>query len=159
MTLEIAFWIGPQVGVAPSSSLHAQYADTSDTAYTDRWVIFHLHLPLDQNTFYQNVDAYYMGARATTVYHSQTYTRPAAVSVGYTANYRAEYRYSSTYSGSRNRGTMANYNSRTPDIECPTSGAGSRWYVDRPRTVGSGLQELMHDFVSFFFSCLFFPSV
>ncbi|RFU27961.1 hypothetical protein B7463_g8376, partial [Scytalidium lignicola] len=46
--LEVAFWIGPQVGVQPAPDLLVLYSDSDHTAYPDRWVIFHLHIPLDR---------------------------------------------------------------------------------------------------------------
>jgi hypothetical protein len=147
VTLEIAFWIGPQVGETPSQSLRARYSDTADTEYADRWIIFHLHIYVDQRTFFPNVPAYYVGARATTVYHSQTYTYPGAVTRGLRANYRAEYRYSTNYRGGGNSGNLQDYNSRTPAIACPTS--DHRWYVGRQRDVSSGLPELIMQFVCF----------
>lgn len=53
--LELAFWIGPIAGVAPTAAQRAAYADTTHTVAADRWVIFHLHIPLDQYTFRQEI--------------------------------------------------------------------------------------------------------
>ncbi|KAH8696452.1 hypothetical protein BGW36DRAFT_381047 [Talaromyces proteolyticus] len=146
VTLEVAFWIGPQVGVAPTPSMRARYADTAHTAYEDSWIIFHLHIDLDENTFLSNEPGYYPGVVATTVYQSQTFTRPSAVTRGYTADFRAEYRFSTNYGGRYNRGTLQNYNSRTNALACPRH--NGRWYPGhRPNNgVDSGLPELMFNF-------------
>jgi hypothetical protein len=147
VTLEIAFWIGPQVVETPSQSLRARYSDTADTEYADRWIIFHLHIDVDRDTFLPDHPAYYVGATGTTVYHSQTYTFPRAVTDGIRADYRAEYWYTNNYRGGRNHGNLQNYNSRTPAIECPRF--RGRWYVGHQIDVNSGLPELMMEFVCF----------
>ncbi|KAJ6105101.1 hypothetical protein N7523_010175 [Penicillium sp. IBT 18751x] len=59
--LEIAFWIGSEVGVA-NADIRATYADRSHTAATDRWIVFHLHIPLDRTTLRQRGPDYYLGS-------------------------------------------------------------------------------------------------
>lgn len=155
--LEIGFWIGPTPGVAPDPSLRAQYADRSHTQATDRWIIMHLHIPLDELTFRPGVTLWYPGVRMMTVYQSQTIMRPAAVTPGLTADYRAEFRYTQTYARGRlNTGNLRNYNERTESFICRR---GGRWYfginqsnaiIALARELGlpSGYADTINEFVS-----------
>jgi chitinase len=47
--LEVAYWIGPSVGTAPSEEVRARYRQNSHTDPQDRWVVFHFHIPIDAN--------------------------------------------------------------------------------------------------------------
>ncbi|KAJ5757765.1 uncharacterized protein N7511_006459 [Penicillium nucicola] len=132
--LEVAFWIGAEVGVA-NAATRATYSDRSHTSATDRWVIFHLHIPLDDTTLTQNRAAttWYVGVNTLDVYHSQGITRPSVVTRGRTPDYRAEYRLSNTYArGGQNTGSLQNYNSRTETLGCYR--APGRWYIGNDRT-------------------------
>jgi chitinase len=51
VNLELAFWIGPTPGVTPEDSLLTRYIDTAHTAQDDYWIILHLHIPIDSDTF------------------------------------------------------------------------------------------------------------
>ena len=141
-TLELAFWIGPTPGVTPSEQLRSQYVDTSHTAATDRWIIFHLHFQIDDQVFYTGTSnsnrptQWHPGVTTIDVYHSQTVTRPGVVTHGgRRADQRAEYRYSPSYdpSGNINTGVMQNYNARTHLLQCPIPQRGQgirrRWYI------------------------------
>ena len=138
--LELAFWIGPTPGVTPSNQLRSQYVDTSHTAATDRWIIFHLHFAIDDNVFFirqgrvnraNQPTEWYPGVTTIDVYHSQTAMRPGVVTHGgRRADQRAEFRYSETWRGGRaNTGTMQNYNARTHVLQCPIQGIQQRWYI------------------------------
>ncbi|KAE8361527.1 glycoside hydrolase [Aspergillus caelatus] len=138
--LELAFWIGPTPGVTPSNQLRSQYVDTSHTAATDRWIIFHLHFDIDDNVFFirrgranraNQPTEWYPGVTTIDVYHSQTATRPGVVTHGgRRADQRAEFRYSITWRGGReNTGTMQDYNARTHVMQCPIRDIQQRWYI------------------------------
>ncbi|KAE8315354.1 hypothetical protein BDV41DRAFT_586825 [Aspergillus transmontanensis] len=141
-TLELAFWIGPTPGVTPSKQLRSQYVDTSHTAATDRWIIFHLHFQIDDQVFYTGTSnsnrptQWHPGVTTIDVYHSHTVTRPGVVTHGgRRADQRAEYRYSTSYdpSGNINTGVMQNYNARTHVLQCPIPQRGQgirrQWYI------------------------------
>ncbi|KAL4756308.1 uncharacterized protein BDW70DRAFT_164611 [Aspergillus foveolatus] len=135
--LELAFWMGPTVGVA-DSTVRTNYGDRSHTAATDRWIVMHMHIPLDGDTFMGGGDnVLYVGVRNMGIYHSQGVYLPQAVSRTVTPGYRAEYRYTSSYAGGRyNTGSLQDYNSRTDTIACPQQRRGNsaqRWYVGRER--------------------------
>lgn len=49
--LEVSYWIGPSVGTAPSEAVRNRYRQNSHTNPQDRWVVFHLHIPIGRNTF------------------------------------------------------------------------------------------------------------
>lgn len=121
--LELAFWIGPTAGVAPTAAQRAAYADTTHTAAADRWIVFHLHIPLDRYTFRQEITNddtfWHLGVGTITVYHGQTVNRSPPRSGDGTLEPRVEFRYSSTYVGGVNNGNMANYNARTQALSCP----------------------------------------
>lgn len=90
--LELAFWIGPTPGVAPDAALRDRYRDMShpDSPGTrDRWIVFHFHIPVDSNTFYNTPAALYMGVGVVGVYHSQGIYR-AQSNIDYRAEYRCE---------------------------------------------------------------------
>ncbi|KAJ5552097.1 glycoside hydrolase family 18 protein [Penicillium frequentans] len=120
--LELAFWIGPTPGTAPSAGMLATYGDSGDTVYSDLWIVFHLHIPRTASTFSPDTTTetggLSPGISALGVYHSQTLRLMGS------ADPRAESRYASTYTG-YNTGTLANYNARSQAIEC---GSG-RWYI------------------------------
>ncbi|KAL6229180.1 hypothetical protein BDW75DRAFT_245961 [Aspergillus navahoensis] len=123
--LELAFWNGPEPGTAPTEEMLARYGDSGDTANTDLWIVFHLHIPLDLNTFRRVTESdpnYYPGLSAMGVYHSQTLH-----SLGDNEDPRAEYRYSQTYTGV-NSGAMQNYNDRSQSLQCRND---ARWYIGR----------------------------
>ena len=72
--LEVAYWIGPTVNVAPSQDILDRYRDMRHNIAQDRWVIFHIHIPIDRNTFTQvgpGASGYRVGATAINVYHGQ----------------------------------------------------------------------------------------
>jgi chitinase len=153
--LEVAYWIGPTPGVAPTAANLATYGDNSHTVATDRWVVFHLHIGLDADTFYQggnNQFNFYPGVTFMSVYHSQT-LHPG------TSNQapRAEYIFSNSYSQRTNTGTMTNYNTRSQALDCNQQGTPTRWYIGRDnanavaglRTTGrpSDYAEAMNQFV------------
>ncbi|KAK3943074.1 hypothetical protein QBC46DRAFT_447135 [Diplogelasinospora grovesii] len=139
--LEVAYWIGPTVGVAPSDAVRNRYIDTTHTtAPGDRWIIFHLHIPIDANTFRQGEyrDAqgrtqgiWYPGIRVINMYHGQTVAaRPPSVS-GYGANWRVEYRNNPNFGGGQPTPGMTNYNSRSAAFVCPRGDESlpNRWYL------------------------------
>lgn len=134
--LELAFWMGGTVGVADSTA-RANYGDRSHTAGTDRWIVMHMHIPLDADTFMGGDNVLYLGVRNMGIYHSQGVYRPGSVTPGFQRGYRAEYRYSSSYAAGRyNTGDLQDYNSRTDTIACPQQRRGNsaqRWYVGRNR--------------------------
>ncbi|KAF7165321.1 hypothetical protein CNMCM5623_009526 [Aspergillus felis] len=134
--LELAFWMGPTLGVA-DSTVRTNYADRSHTAATDRWVVMHMHIPLDGDTFMGGDNVLYVGVRNMGIYHSQGVYRPPAVTPGFAQGYRAEFRYTSSYAnGAYNTGDLQDYNSRTDTIACPRQRRGNsaqRWYVGRNR--------------------------
>lgn len=158
--LEVAFWLGPSPGVAPTTAMLTQYGDVTHTGagYPDRWVVFHFHIPLDRATFqYQN--NWYPGVETVSVYHSGTVMQPEAETYepGFEAEYRAEWRlansadiaFNTPYTGLRN------YNARTQPVACDRSDSDYRWYVgiDRTGAIDSvprpeGFSQLMNRFVS-----------
>lgn len=158
MILELAFWMGPTLGVA-DSTVRANYGDRSHTAATDRWIVMHMHIPLDMNTFQAQDNTPYVGVRNMNIYHSQGVFLPRPVTRGFRPGYRAEFRYSSSYSdGEYNTGDLRNYNSRTEAIACEHRGNGSRrWYPglnrngDLPGSAGwnADYAQLINDFVGF----------
>lgn len=128
--LELAFWIGPTPGTAPTRANLDTYGDSDDTVNPDLWVIFHLHIPRDRNTFRdltQTQRNFYPGVRAMGVYHSQSLHY-----MGNNADPRAEYEFSSNYAeGGYNTGNMENYNDRAQTLRCRDN---SRWYIGRDST-------------------------
>ncbi|KAL2280935.1 hypothetical protein FJTKL_12240 [Diaporthe vaccinii] len=138
--LEMAYWIGSTAGVAPggtgTNSPRYTYGDNSHFTSTtpDRWVVMHLHIPIEQYTFRGNTRGWYPGVTTVTMYHSQGYVRPSAVTRGASPDYRAEYRYSPNYaSGSMNTGATAGFNDRAQALSCDMRGGGSgvqaRWFI------------------------------
>ena len=108
--LELAFWIGPTPGTAPSAAFRAQYADSTHTAATDRWVVFHFHIDLDTRTFLPNADNWYLGVVTVGLYHGQDIVRPAAVTPGYPAEHVRWWQLQYW--------ELANYNTRTQALSC-----------------------------------------
>lgn len=156
MILELAFWMGPTVGVA-DSTVRANYGDRSHTAATDRWIVMHMHIPVDTDTFVGANGAWYVGVRTMGIYHSQGVTLPHAVTRGFSQGYRAEFRYANSYNdGQNNRGNLQDYNSRTETIACPQqrrNNSSRRWYVGLNRRIpglanpSAEYLQLMIDFV------------
>ncbi|KAG6365632.1 hypothetical protein INS49_007243 [Diaporthe citri] len=128
------------VGVAPggtgNNSPRYTYGDNSHFTSTppDRWVVMHLHIPIDQYTFRGNTQGWYPGVTTVTMYHSQGCVRPSAVTRGATPDHRAEHRYSPDYaSGSMNTGDAAGFNDRAQALSCGMrngcSGVQARWFI------------------------------
>lgn len=94
LTLELAYWMGPQVGVN-DTTVRNLWGDSTHTAATDRWIVFHLHIPVDQHTFLTGEEAqgYYPGVTTMDLYHGQGIRRVGAVTTGAVASHRVEYRY------------------------------------------------------------------
>ncbi|KAJ5713893.1 Glycoside hydrolase superfamily [Penicillium malachiteum] len=88
--LELAFWIGPTPGVAPTPENLSTYGDSEDTIQTDRWVAIHIHIPRDGNTFQSNTTE----ARGV-------FPRISAIGVG-----------------NANSGSIQNYNARAQALSC-----------------------------------------
>lgn len=151
--------MGPTPGVA-DTTVRANYGDRSHTAATDRWIVFHFHITLDQRTFRSGQENWYVGVNTMDIYHSQGIRRPGVVTHGYTSDFRAEYRYSNTYNqGRQNTGSLRDYNSRAESISCNFN-RNSRWYVgmDESETINglgatqqqsAGYARLLNSFVSF----------
>ncbi|UZP46437.1 hypothetical protein NXS19_014249 [Fusarium pseudograminearum] len=143
--LEVAYWIGPSPGVEdPANSYRIRYRDQTHVNAVDRWVVFHLHIPLNANTFWterNGVNNYYLGVSSFGMYHSQGVRRPGP-SGGYRGpiDYRAEWRYSTSYdrTGTLNTGAFVNYNERREPFNCrlPASGPapGPVFYLGRDYT-------------------------
>lgn len=156
--LELAFWMGPTLGVA-DSTVRTNYGDRSHTAATDRWIVMHMHIPLDRSTFMGGDNVWYVGVRNMGIYHSQGSFRPPAITPGYPRGSRAEFRYTRSYADGRyNTGNLQDYNSRTDTIACPQQrrdNAAQRWYVgmNRDSTVPGSANpnvdygQLLNDFV------------
>ncbi|GIJ85577.1 hypothetical protein Asppvi_004436 [Aspergillus pseudoviridinutans] len=134
--LELAFWMGPTLGVA-DSTVRTNYGDRSHTVATDRWIVMHMHIPLDTHTFVGVDNVWYVGVRNMGIYHSQGSYQPRAITPGHARGSRAEFRYSSSYAdGNYNTGDLRDYNSRTDTIACPRQRRGDaaqRWYPGRRR--------------------------
>lgn len=157
MILELAFWMGPTLGVA-DSTVRTNYGDRSHTAATDRWIVMHMHIPLDTSTFMGGDNVWYVGVRNMGIYHSQGWYRPLPITPGYPRGSRAEFRYSNSYSRNYNTGNLQDYNSRTDAIACPQqrrNNAAQRWYIgmDRGSTVPGSANpsadygQLLNEFV------------
>lgn len=153
--------MGPTVGVA-DSTVRANYRDRSHTAATDRWIVMHMHIPLDEATFMGGDNVLYVGVRNMGIYHSQGVYLPRAVSQTVTPGYRAEYRYTRSYAEGRyNTGSLQDYNSRTDTIACPQQRRGNsaqRWYVGQEQgstvpgsaSPNADYGQLLNDFVGSF---------
>jgi chitinase len=121
--LEIAYWIGPNVGVRPTaaqeSSLNLQqYRDTTrNRGGTDRWVVFHIHFVPGPNLLRDFEGNTFIGTPSIRMYHGQTASIPqrGAVRVN-------------------NQDTGMGINSRSGLVDCPT---GSLWYIGMPTAVPS----------------------
>jgi chitinase len=147
--------------------VRAKYADRSHTAATDRWVVFHLHIDLDELTFLNDKKNYYVGVKTMHLYHSQGIRRPPPVTPGGPSNYRAEFRLSNGYAKGRyNKGSLQNYNDRVETLTCNFRQDG-RWYPgnDRSATIRGlgetqrgllGYAEALNEFVSRFRFPLYF---
>ena len=124
--LEVAFWIGPTPGTAPTPEMLLAFGDAGDTYRSDLWVVFHLHMPRNSNTFTSDVTANGVlspGVSTVNIYHSQTLH-----SLG-RQNPRAEFRFSSTYAATVNTGSLQNYNDRAYALRCP---ANQPWRIGVP---------------------------
>ncbi|GLB09477.1 hypothetical protein AtubIFM57258_005399 [Aspergillus tubingensis] len=77
--LELAYWIGPQVGTVGNSSYN-QYRDMTDGTGADQWVVFHLHFDEEgeessSHPFVSIGGVTYPRTPAISVYHGRyTYT-------------------------------------------------------------------------------------
>ncbi|OIW28356.1 glycoside hydrolase [Coniochaeta ligniaria NRRL 30616] len=72
--LEVAYWIGPQVGTEPTDAVRARYTQRTHVNPQDRWVVFHLHIPIDSATFIQAHDNprardYFVGVNVLNAFH------------------------------------------------------------------------------------------
>jgi chitinase len=128
--LEMAFWLGPIVGVR-NDAVRERYRDRSHTAAADRWIVFHLHIALDENTFWGET-AWNVGITTVGVYHAQNIARPTWVTPGRAPDFRADWRYSSSYSDTNNRGQFRDYNSRT-EMTCGNFNRNRRLYIGPDR--------------------------
>ncbi|KAL3462511.1 hypothetical protein BJX64DRAFT_288200 [Aspergillus heterothallicus] len=128
--LEMAFWLGPIVGVR-NNYVRERYRDRSHTAAADRWVVFHLHIAMDERTFFTGTD-WNVGVTTVNVYHSQTIARPRWVTTGWVPDWRAQWQYSTTYRSGSNGGQMQNYNSRT-EMTCGNFNRNRRLYIGPDR--------------------------
>lgn len=123
MLVEIAFWIGPIPGTAPAAATRTLYGDSTHTAATDRWIVMHLHCPLDVNTFQAgNTAGRFPGVEAISIYHGQNIIQAGAT-------YRVDYRYTRSYAGGAyNVAPYTDYGTRTEVLSCAAS-RPQRWYV------------------------------
>ncbi|KAJ9154789.1 Family 18 glycoside hydrolase [Pleurostoma richardsiae] len=144
LILEVVYWIGPPPNVAPSGELLARYSDSTHTTPPgDRWVVFHLHIPIDSYTLNPTVavDAnglrsrsWFPGVRTLAVYHGQTvnYSPPAAArNYRGRAAWRVQYMNNPSVTNQPDQG-MTNYNSRTTALNCPVPNSANtvnRWYI------------------------------
>ena len=46
LTLDMAFWTGPIVGVRDTVLVRSLWGDAAHTAATDWWIVFHFHIPV-----------------------------------------------------------------------------------------------------------------
>ena len=135
--LEVAFWIGPTPGIAPTAAMLETYGDSGDTVHSDLWVVFHIHIPCIQRTFQRREITTSGGlspaVSAIGVHHSQT--------LHYLRNRedpRAEFRYSRNYARGRyNTGEMSLCNNRGRVIQCPD---GEFWNmgIDNTQRLATG---------------------
>lgn len=123
MLVEVAFWIGPTPGTAPAAATRTLYGDATHTAATDRWIVMHLHCPLDANTFQPgNTHGRFPGVEAISIYHGQTIVQAGST-------YRVNYRYTASYAaGQYNVAPYTNYGTRTEVLSCATP-RPRRWYI------------------------------
>lgn len=125
-------------GEAPAGDLRTRYGDSTHTVQPDRWVVFHLHIPIGVGTFLHGQQQLYPAVAAITMYHSQEATRPSAVTYhpldeNWAPDYRAEFRLATNVIGYNvNDGDMTNYNTRTEPIRCPDN---HRWYLGIDRNL------------------------
>lgn len=55
LILEMAYWIGPVSMERLIAVVLDRYRDDTHTEEEDQFVVFHLHIPLDDTTFYMDV--------------------------------------------------------------------------------------------------------
>ncbi|RBR15595.1 uncharacterized protein FIESC28_07236 [Fusarium coffeatum] len=136
--LEIAFWIGDQIGVTPSQEILDRYSDSGHTIYRDRWVVFHFHIPIDRRTFLGQQPEFLVGVSSFNMYHSQTVVVPYVVDRGSHQDYRAEFSFAASVrprdgrtplnsQGENGRWGMRGYNERVQPLNCRDI-AAERWY-------------------------------
>ncbi|GKU22649.1 unnamed protein product [Fusarium langsethiae] len=136
--LEIAFWIGDEVGVTPSQAILDRYSDRAHTIYRDRWVVFHFHIPIDRHTFLGRQEEFLVGVSSFNMYHSQTVVLPYRVDRGSHQDYRAEFSFAASVrplpgqtplnsQGENGRWGMRGYNERIQPLNCRDIEA-HRWY-------------------------------
>lgn len=152
--LEIAYWIGPQVGVNPSRAIRDRY---NDAAGNRHWIVFHIHFPQDPETVVRDAvtrnqpdndnllmfrrrddrhyldEEFYAGASGVNVFHSSSPMQYVTGGV----DSRVEWRQNLS-SGS---------NARTVAMNCRRINQNARWYVGRgppPTTTNAdGLPALL----------------
>ncbi|KAH7165241.1 hypothetical protein EDB81DRAFT_942334 [Dactylonectria macrodidyma] len=123
--LELGFWIGPCPGEAPYPSLHAKYANRTHTKAVDRWIVMHVHIPLDQFTFTQIDGMWSIGVTTLTMYLSHAIYNP----LDRTKDPQPEFRFADTVlDGALNKGIFKNYNSRSQVLRCFWN-TRKRWYL------------------------------
>lgn len=120
--LEIAYWIGPTPGVAPTAAEETNlrlniYRDTTrGRTGRDRWVVFHIHFVPGPNLLADFEGRTFIGTPSIRMYHGQT----ASVTRG------------AIRVDNRDTGTTIAINSRSPLVNCPQ---GSLWYIGMPTVV------------------------
>lgn len=144
--LEVAYWIGPQVGVPPSPDIRDRYRDNS-TAHLatvdeagrpaeDRWVVFHLHFnrtlgvsptsgTRNGRLFRRDGMRFLPLAEITAVFHSQHLLRRSMQTEP-----RVEWRFSQSRHENRRGRPMHDANLRLDVLRCPAPG----WAVGGART-------------------------
>lgn len=129
MLVELAFWIGPVAGTAPAAETRTLYGDSTHTAARDRWIVMHLHCPLDVDTFRGSNDhGRFPGVEAISIYHGQEIYRTGST-------YRVEYRRTRSYAdGEFNVAPFTDYGTRTEVLSCAMrrNQRPARWYMGAP---------------------------
>ncbi|KAK8135001.1 hypothetical protein PG984_007013 [Apiospora sp. TS-2023a] len=74
-TLELAYWIGPVPGVAGGDDRYRDLHRQADGGGRDRWVVFHLHIDVDNTEWLRRInDRTYVGVASIQVMHAQAWT-------------------------------------------------------------------------------------